>query len=110
MSAPTEPNREQRSSEQRSSEDALDRAEVARRGDRLYDCEVRPRIDEDAERGKYVVIDVHSGDFEIDEDEMAAGDRLAERRPDAQVWLTRVGSRYARSFGGRPYTPEEPSP
>lgn len=85
------------------------REEVARRGDALYDREVRPRIDEEADWGRYVVIDVHTGDFEVDGDEMAAGDRLAERRPDAQVWLTRVGSRYAAHFGGRPYSSEETS-
>ena len=34
-------------------------------------------------------------------DEIAASDRLLARRPDAQVWLRRVGSRYARRFGQR---------
>ena len=107
MSTPPDrasPNRD----EDRSRED-LSREDVAERGDALYESEVRPRIDEDAQRGKFVVIDVRSGAFEIDEDEMAAGDRLAVRRPDARVWLTRVGSRYGRSFGARPPKPEASS-
>jgi hypothetical protein len=37
----------------------------------------------------------------MDADELAASDRLFSRRPDAQVWVTQVGSRYARCFGPR---------
>jgi hypothetical protein len=32
---------------------------------------------------------------------MAASDRLLALVPNAQVWLRRVGSRYARRFGAR---------
>jgi hypothetical protein len=48
-----------------------------------------------------VVIDVDTGAYEIDEDELAASDRLLARHSDAQLWVTRVGSRYARRFGLR---------
>lgn len=75
----------------------LSKEEFAVRGDEAYDREVRPRVQDD-DLGKYVVIDIETGDYEIDPDEIAAGDRLRARRPDAQVWLTRVGSRYARRF------------
>lgn len=51
--------------------------------------------------GKYVVIDIETGMFEIDEDELAASDRLLTRKPDAQMWVTQAGSRYARRFGSR---------
>lgn len=34
-------------------------------------------------------------------DELAASDRLLTRSPDAQVWLVRIGSRYAYRFGSR---------
>lgn len=46
------------------------------------------RADDD---GKFVAIDVDSGDYEIDEDDYAAVNRLRTRRPAAQVWLERVG-------------------
>ena len=39
--------------------------------------------------------------YELDEDEMAAGDRLLARIPQAQIWMVRVGSRYVHRFGGR---------
>jgi hypothetical protein len=48
-----------------------------------------------------VVIDIDTGAYEIDEDELAASDRLLARNSDAQLWVTRVGSRYARRFGLR---------
>jgi hypothetical protein len=72
--------------------------EFARRGDEIYGRDVRPRI-EAADEGKFVVIDIETGAYEIDEDELAASDRLVARHSDAQLWVMRVGSRYARRFG-----------
>ena len=46
---------------------------------------------EPAENGKFIVIDVESGDYEIDEDHIAASDRLYERRPNAAAYGGRVG-------------------
>ena len=74
--------------------------EHARRGDRIYERDISPCIDpEDA--GKFVVIDIETGAYEIDQDELAASDRLLARRHDAQIWTRRVGSGYARRFGAR---------
>lgn len=79
----------------------LAREEVARRGDDLYEKTILPLLRaEDA--GCYAVIDVGTGEYEIDENEMAASDRLLARHPEAQVWLRQIGSRYARRFGKRP--------
>lgn len=41
--------------------------------------------------GKMVVIDVHSGDYEVDDDDMTAILRLLERRPYAFTWGERAG-------------------
>lgn len=76
------------------------REEFARRGDDIYERKVRPRVGA-ADEGKFVVIDIETGAYEIDKDEIAASDRLLARCPEARVWLTRVGSRYARRFGPR---------
>src|SRR5262249_44832151 len=72
--------------------------EVARRGDVIYDDEVRPRVSP-ADEGNYVAIDVESGDYEIDASDLAASRRLLARHPEAQIWFTRVGSPFARLFG-----------
>jgi hypothetical protein len=74
--------------------------EFARRGDELYETQVRSQVKE-SDRGKIVAIDLESGDFEVDKSEIEACDRLEARRPDAQIWIVRVGSRYVRRFGGR---------
>ena len=76
------------------------RDEVAQRGDGIYEREVLPCLGPDDE-GKFALIDVETGDFELDRDEVAASDRLLARHPDAQVWTRQVGSRYARRFGPR---------
>lgn len=79
---------------------AYHRDEVARRGDELYECQILPRLGAEAE-GQFVLIDVETGDYEVDSDELAASDRLLARHPDAQVWTRQAGSRYARRFGPR---------
>ena len=77
-----------------------EREETARRGDDIYEREIRPRLSPEDE-GKFVLIDVESGEYEMDRDEVAASDRLLARRPNARVWMRQVGSRYARRFGPR---------
>jgi hypothetical protein len=72
--------------------------EFARRGDEIYERDLRPHI-EAGNEGKFIVIDIEMGAYEIDADELVASDRLLARHRDAQVWLRRVGSRYARRFG-----------
>jgi hypothetical protein len=41
--------------------------------------------------GKFVAIDVETGDYEIDNDDYAAVARLRSRKPTADVWLMRAG-------------------
>lgn len=80
--------------------ESLPREEVARRGDEIYEMCIAPNIQAE-EPQWYVLIDVNTGDYEIDASEIAASDRLLARRPKAQVWMRRVGSRYGRHFGAR---------
>ena len=64
--------------------------EFARRGDEIYHRAIGPRVD------------IETGAYEIDQDELAASDRLLARNLDnldVQVWTVRVGSRYARRLG-----------
>lgn len=74
--------------------------DFAQRGDEIYETQVRPQVEE-GNHGKIVAIDIETGDFEVDKSEIAACDRLEARRPDAQIWIVRIGSRYVRRFGGR---------
>lgn len=74
--------------------------EIAKRGNDIYDRVIGSRF-EPTSGGKFVVIDVESGDFEVDENEVAATDRLLARHPKAELFLRRIGSPFARRFGYR---------
>jgi hypothetical protein len=74
--------------------------EFARRGDAIFDKDIRPRL-KNEDDNDFVAIDIVTGAYEIDVSEMAACNRLQARLPKAQVWLRRVGSRFAHRFGGR---------
>jgi len=78
--------------------------EFARRGDEIYERELRPILEKGGD-GKFVAIDIDTGAYEVDSDELAASDRLLARVPNAQIWLRRIGSRYARHFGSYPRSP-----
>ena len=72
--------------------------EAARRGDEIYDREVRAQIEPD-HNGEIVAIDLDTGAWEVDPDEITAARRLEAHHPDAQIWAVRVGSRYLSRFG-----------
>lgn len=72
--------------------------EFARRGDEIYNRDIRAQV-EPGNKGKYVAIDIETGAWEMDADELAACDRLIARLPDCQTWLMRVGYDYVRRFG-----------
>ena len=74
--------------------------EFARRGDAIYENAVRPHFTAEAE-GKFAAIDIESGTFEIDVDELEACHKLRARIPAAQIWMVRVGYRSVHRFGGR---------
>ena len=74
--------------------------EFARRGDAAYERFVRPILKPEDD-GKFVAIDIETGEYEIDEDELTAIDKLWGRIPDPQPWLVRIGSPYVHRFGGR---------
>ena len=67
-----------------------DPEEVARLGVEVFERQVRPTLRSEDE-GKFVAIDVDTGDHEIDEDDYAAVMRLRNRRPTAALWLERAG-------------------
>ena len=66
------------------------REEHARMGNEIYENRIRPLVEE-GNKGKIVAIDLDSGDYELNHDELAAYQRLTERRPDAQIWFVRIG-------------------
>jgi hypothetical protein len=74
--------------------------EFARRGDAIFENDVRPQLKDD-DKDKFAAIDIESGAYEIDADELRAGNRLRARVPEAQIWMVRVGHRSVHRIGGR---------
>jgi hypothetical protein len=74
--------------------------EFARRGDELYETQVRPQVEE-GNHGKIVAIDIETGAFEVADTPRIAVDHLYERYPDAQPWVIRIGYRAVFRIGSR---------
>ena len=64
--------------------------ELARLGADIFDRQIRPVLGP-GDDGKFVAIDVITGDYEVDEDDYAAVTRLRSRQPAADVWLMHAG-------------------
>ncbi len=75
--------------------------ETARLGDRIYERDIRQRV-EAIHHGEIIAIDVDSGNYVIADDVIAASEGLRAQRPNADVWLIRIGYRALGSFGGHP--------
>ena len=74
--------------------------ETARLGDEMYRRDVKAQVEAEHD-GKYVAIDVDSGNWAVAGSELAASDRLRAQWPGAiNVWLLRVGYRAVASIGG----------
>jgi hypothetical protein len=73
--------------------------EVARRGNAIYQEKILPKLTA-KDRGKFLALDIETGEYEISRSEMRAGDKLLARIPDAQIFVARVGYTTAHSFGG----------
>ena len=80
--------------------------EVAARGEAIYREEIQPHV-QPIENGTFVVIDVESGDYEIDARDATATRRLLQRRPSAVTYGVRVGHRAAYSHVGGFRMPEQ---
>lgn len=72
--------------------------EIAGRGEELYERDIRQRV-EAGNRGRFLVIDVQSGEFEIADDDLAATQRLIDRIPHAVPYGLRIGYPAAYRIG-----------
>ena len=72
--------------------------EISALGKMIYRKNIRPLLTE-ADIGKYVIVDVYSGEYEIDEWSVEADLRLHARVPDACGYIMRVGYSAGVFFG-----------
>jgi hypothetical protein len=64
--------------------------EVARRGREIYARRIRREVEPEHE-GRFLVVDITTGDYEIADDDLEASERLLKRRPDALLYGQPIG-------------------
>jgi hypothetical protein len=73
--------------------------EVGRRGRELYEQKLRAQV-EPAHTGKFLVLDIVTGDYEIADDDLTASDLLLARHPHGVLYGLRIGSPTTYRLGG----------
>jgi hypothetical protein len=74
--------------------------EIAQRGQALYEQQIRARVDP-SHQGKFLVLDIETGEYEIDASELAALQRAKAKNPTAALYILRIGFPTAYRLGGR---------
>lgn len=80
--------------------------EVEARGEEIYHQQIRPQV-EAGNKGKFVVIDIETGEFEVDDDDLQATKRALAKRPEAVLYGVRIGYRTAYNLGEHLTTEQE---
>ena len=78
----------------------LNGEEVARLGNYRYEKDIRAEVETPENIGKMVIIDIETGDYEVDEVGLEASRHLHLKRPNAPLYGIRIGYNVAESLGG----------
>ncbi len=78
----------------------MDRHELARRGQAYYAQHLRETL-EPQHNGKYLVLDVETGEYEMDADQVVAMQRARARHPTTVFYIVRVGYPAVGRIGAR---------
>jgi hypothetical protein len=76
----------------------LTNEEIVERGREIYDRDIRSRV-ESAYQGRFLVVDVLSGDFEIADSDRLASDQLRAKNPNCVLYGIRIGYPTAYRIG-----------
>ena len=86
--------------------DNIDLDEHGAKSMAIYREKIRP-LAYPAQKGRMLVIDPESSDYEIDDRAAIASERLRERRPDTLFFGIKIGYKASISFAGRRLPEEE---
>ncbi len=78
----------------------LSREEVGKRAKQLYESIIREQVEITENIGKMVIIDIETGDYEVDETGIQAAHNLNAKHPYARLFGIRIGYNVAASLGG----------
>ncbi len=76
----------------------FDPKKLARKGQAYYDRVLRSKL-EPKHKGKYLILDVETGEYEMDADELAALDRYEAKHSGHLCYVIRVGYPVSGSIG-----------
>lgn len=69
---------------------AMAKEEIVRLGEELYDRDIR-RLVEPGNEGRFAVVDVLTGNYQVADSVLAASDLARAQNPDAVLYVVRVG-------------------
>jgi hypothetical protein len=72
--------------------------EIVARGKAIYEAQLRDKL-EPQYAGKYLVIDIETGDYEIDEDDMSAALRAYAKNPSGARYEMQIGHTTSGTIG-----------
>lgn len=73
---------------------------IVQRGQALYDQQIRTKV-EASHKGEFLVLDIETGEYEMDFNELHALQRAKAKNPDAALYILRVGYSTAYRLGGQ---------
>jgi hypothetical protein len=78
----------------------LSREEVGQRAKQLYEDGIRQKVEMEENIGKMVIIDIETGDYEVDKTGLQASRNLSKKHQNARLFGIRIGYNVSISFGG----------
>ena len=74
--------------------------EIAQRGEEIYERDLRVQLDTQENQGKFLIIDIETGAYEIDREDLVATERLLARHANTMTYGLRIGYEAAYELGG----------
>jgi hypothetical protein len=78
----------------------LNSEKVAKRAEALYDERIRQEVEQEENIGKMVIIDIETGDYQVDKTGLEAAKYLRAKNPNGRFFGIRIGYNVAASIGG----------
>jgi hypothetical protein len=78
----------------------LSHEDVGKIAEQMYENTIRAKVELSENIGKMVIIDIETGDYDVDKNGLQAAKRLNTRHPNARLFGIRIGYNFAASFGG----------
>jgi hypothetical protein len=72
--------------------------EIVARGKEIYEKQLKSKL-EPENFGKYLVVDIETGDYEIDEDDLTAALKAYRKNPDGARYEMQIGHATSGTIG-----------